>query len=162
MQETTTGAHVRRAAAGEADAAAEVLITARRAAVPAIPPSVHPEDEVRDWFRRHVMATMDVWVAVSGSSVVGVLVLTEGWIEQLYVLPGWQGARIGTALVARAKAEASGGLDLWTFAANVGAQRFYRRHGFVVVDRTGGDNEEGAPDLRFRWTPPASGGPGPT
>ncbi|MEL7206901.1 MAG: hypothetical protein AAGK32_01475, partial [Actinomycetota bacterium] len=68
-----------------------------RAAVPAIPPSVHPEDEVRDWFRRHVMATMDVWVAVSGSSVVGVLVLTEGWIEQLYVLPGWQGARIGTA-----------------------------------------------------------------
>lgn len=32
-----------------------------------------------------------------------------------------------------------------------GARRFYERHGFVVVDATEGDNEEGAPDVCYQW-----------
>lgn len=32
---------------------------------------------------------------------------------------------------------------------------FYERHGFVEVRRTPGDNEEGEPDILYRWQPTA-------
>jgi hypothetical protein len=49
-----------------------------------------------------------------------------------------------------AKRRRPGGLQLWTFVSNVRAQRFYRRHGFTVEERTAGSsNEEKAPDLRY-------------
>ena len=52
-----------------------------------------------------------------------------------------------------AKDQQPEGLQLWTFASNVGAQRFYERHGFEAVERTdGSDNEEGAPDIRYVWS----------
>lgn len=50
-----------------------------------------------------------------------------------------------------AKREFPEGLDRWTFAANAGARRFYERHGFVAIAVTDGDNEEGAPDVRYHW-----------
>jgi ribosomal protein S18 acetylase RimI-like enzyme len=51
-----------------------------------------------------------------------------------------------------AKALQPAGLQLWVFETNVGAQRFYRRHGFVEVERTdGAGNEEKAPDIRMAW-----------
>ncbi len=54
--------------------------------------------------------------------------------------------------MAKAKQLRPAGLQLWTFASNVRAQRFYERHGFVVVERTDGSgNEEKAPGLRYRW-----------
>jgi hypothetical protein len=43
------------------------------------------------------------------------------------------------------------GLQLWTFASNASAQRFYERHCFVETRRTDGDNEEGAPDILYAW-----------
>ena len=36
---------------------------------------------------------------------------------------------------------------------NIGAQRFYQRHGFVVAETTdGSQNEEKEPDIRLVWT----------
>jgi hypothetical protein len=58
---------------------------------------------------------------------------------------------VGAALLDRAKAQRSGGLTLWTFVANEGARRFYARQGFVEIGRSEGENEEGLPDLLFRW-----------
>jgi GNAT superfamily N-acetyltransferase len=124
---------------------------ARHANVPAIPPLAHPDEEVRAWFTGEVMARDEVWLAVRDGTVVGILVLSPGWIEQLYVAPGHTGAGIGATLLERAKALGGPLLDLWTFQSNVGARRFYQRHGFVEVDRTAGDNIEGAPDVRYRW-----------
>jgi chorismate mutase len=44
------------------------------------------------------------------------------------------------------------GFSLWVFETNVGAQRFYGRHGQVPVRRTdGSDNEEKAPDIEMAW-----------
>ena len=43
------------------------------------------------------------------------------------------------------------GLQLRTFESNVGAQRFYERHGFTARDRTDGDNKQGAPDILYVW-----------
>ncbi len=42
-------------------------------------------------------------------------------------------------------------LNLWTFRSNTRARSFYEALGFVVVGMSDGDNEEGAPDLRYRW-----------
>ena len=142
----------RRATVAEADEAARVVIAARHAAVPAIPPLAHTDTEVLAWFRESVVATMDVWVATVESSVDAVMVLADGWIEHLYVGPEHTGQGLGSALVDRAKREAESTLELWTFVSNVGAQRFYERHGFVEVQRTDGDNEEGEPDIRYRWS----------
>jgi len=58
-----------------------------------------------------------------------------------------------------AKRERPQGLQLWTFASNAGAQRFYDRHGFVETRRTDGrDNEEGLPDILYVWSGESIGG----
>jgi ribosomal protein S18 acetylase RimI-like enzyme len=58
---------------------------------------------------------------------------------------------MGTALLDHAKARRPDGLALWVFQMNTPAQLFYEAHGFVAVRATDGDNEEGAPDLRYVW-----------
>ena len=47
---------------------------------------------------------------------------------------------------------------LWTFVANAPARRFYAREGFVEVRRTGGENEEGLPDVLLKWRAGVTGG----
>ena len=108
---------------------------------------------MRDWFRDVVLPTRDVVVAERDGEIVGLLVLDGDWVNQLYVAPGCTGEGVGTTLLDAAKERRPGGLDLWTFQSNVGARRFYERHGFVAVTMTDGDNEEGAPDVQYRWAP---------
>jgi GNAT superfamily N-acetyltransferase len=132
---------------------AATLIAARRAAFPAVPPSVHSDEEVTAWVRDVLMLTREVWVADSGQAILAVMALSNGGIDQLYVDAAWTRCGIGSVLVDHAKATSTGCIDLWTFASNAGAQRFYERHGFVEIARTDGDNEEGEPDIRYRWCP---------
>ena len=170
MDEPDQAIEVRRAAASEARAVADVWLRSRHASVPAIPAPVHTDDEVRGWFTDVVLPTREVWVAEArasegpsgqggptASTLAAMLVLDGDWLDQLHVDPGWFGRGIGTTLVDLAKRRRPGGLDLWTFASNTGARRFYERHGFVVVDATDGDNEEGEPDVRYHWSAPLEG-----
>jgi GNAT superfamily N-acetyltransferase len=136
----------------DADAIADVWWRARIAAIPAIPPPVHDEREVRDWFRDVVLPERDVTLAERDGLIVGLLVLDGASIDQLYVEPGSTSRGVGGALIDVAKAARPTGLDLWTFQSNLGARRFYERHGFVAVATTAGENEEGAPDVRYRWS----------
>lgn len=100
------------------------------------------------------MPLREVWIASGpGGDVRALLVLDEDWIDQLYVDPDWCGGGLGSRLLEVAKEARPDGLQLWTFAANRGARRFYERHGFTAVDATDGDNEEGAPDVRYEWRP---------
>lgn len=151
---------VRRARAEEAGEIAGLWLRSRAASVPEIPPPVHTEDEVRMWFEHVVLPNREVWVAEDGEAVVGVLVLEDAWIDQLYVEPGHTGRGIGGRLMVVAKRQRPSGLRLWTFEANDRAQRFYERHGFVATGSTAGDNEEGAPDVRYEWSPSAPHVPG--
>jgi len=127
-----------------------VWLRSRKASVPAIPPAVHPDEDVRGWLTNVVLPDCEVWVVEAGEPV-AMMALAEGWIDQLYVDPNWTGRGIGSELVGTAQARHPDGLELWTFQANVAARRFYERHGFVAVEMTEGDNEEGAPDVRYRW-----------
>lgn len=148
---------IRRATSADATATAGLYLRARRAGsvTGAIPPLVHDDEDVRAWVTQVVIPRLECWVAERESgTVVGLLVLKDDWIHQLYVDPDLTGAGIGAELIAVARRERPGGLRLWTFVSNEGAQRFYLRHGFREVDRTDGSgNEEGAPAILYAWSP---------
>ena len=142
---------LRRGTPADADAVAEMYIRARHAATD-IPPPVHTDVEIRRWIADRVVSHSELWIAENHTSaLVGLVVLDEHWLDQLYVEPTLTRRGIGAQLLSLAKQERPDGLRLWTFAANVGAQRFYERHGFVEADRTDGDNEEQAPDILYIW-----------
>ena len=119
----------------------------------------HSDDEVRRWITDVLLPSDEVWVAVArDGTVVGLMALTSDMLDQLYVAPGWSGQGIGSRLVDLAKERRPAGFDLYTFQVNHRARRFYERQGFVEVslgDGTG--NEEGQPDVRYAWRPPAGG-----
>lgn len=138
---------IRRAAVVDAPAMAEVWLRSFAAALPTVR-RVHSDDDVRAHFSDVILPQRESWVAV-----VGLLVLGDGFVEQLYLEPGWRGRGIGDRLVALAKRGRSDGLQLWTFQANESARRFYRRHGFREVEWTDGrGNEEREPDVRCAWS----------
>jgi GNAT superfamily N-acetyltransferase len=144
---------VRRARLDKGPQVASVWLAARRAAFPAIPAPVHSDDDVRRWFVEEILPAREVWVAEADGCVAGLLVLDVEWVTQLYVDPSHQRLGLESALLERAKEQSPGGLDLWTFEMNIGSHHFYERHGFVLVELTDGrDNEEQAPDRRYRWS----------
>jgi GNAT superfamily N-acetyltransferase len=134
-------------------AVAEVWLRSFDAALPTVR-RAHPDDEVRRWVHEQLVVRADTWVAEAGDAVVGVLALSDGWIDQLYLEPDARGRGIGDRFVALAQQRHPTGLQLWTFQVNGPAQRFYERHGFVAVERTDGSgNEEREPDVRYAWAP---------
>jgi GNAT superfamily N-acetyltransferase len=96
----------------------------------------------------------EIWVAENDAGVVGFAILSADELMQMHVDPDEQNAGIGSALLARAKERRPAGFTLWTFQKNVGARRFYERHGLEVVRLTDGDgNEEREPDVQYAWRP---------
>jgi GNAT superfamily N-acetyltransferase len=145
---------LRRAAPADARPAADVWLRSFAAALPGVV-RAHSDDEVRDWFRAVVVPRQETWVAeADGAGLVGVMVLGEAELSQLYLAPDWRGRGLGDRFVALAKEHRPHGLDLWTFQVNTPAHRFYERHGFVPVEWTDGKgNEEREPDVRYVWRP---------
>lgn len=135
---------------------ADVWLRSFAAALPSVR-RAHTDDEVRDWFTYVVVERYESWVAVAeeaGETVVGLLALSDGELEQLYLDPARRGQGIGDSLVELAKQQRPRGLELWTFQVNAPARRFYERHGFVAVEWTdGARNEEREPDVRYAWHP---------
>lgn len=143
---------VRAARHTDAGEVAGVYRRSRQFGLPDVP-VVHPDHEVRRWWADDVIGHHDVTVAEIDGVVAGLMVLSPGWIEQLYLDPAWMGRGLGDRLIAIAKQRQPTGLELWAFQSNGGARRFYERHGFVVAEFTDGHgNEERSPDVRFVWT----------
>jgi GNAT superfamily N-acetyltransferase len=92
-----------------------------------------------------------VTVAEDNDMVVAFAARNGRDLDALYVAEFMRGQGVGTALLDLLKTDADA-LELWTFQANGGAQRFYIRHGFQEVERTGGaSTDEKLPDVRFLW-----------
>lgn len=92
-----------------------------------------------------------VTVAVVAGSVRGFIARDGAEICSLYVAQGDTGQGIGRHLLEAAKRDAER-LELRTFVANTGAQRFYLRHGFVEAGRGDGQrNDENLPDIAYVW-----------
>ena len=102
-----------------------------------------------------------VWwahVAEVDGKVVGVMATaaegTESWIRQMAVDPALVGNKIGSTLLSFAVARLPRPIRLYTFQANVGARRFYERHGFNPMKFTDGQgNEERCPDVLYELAP---------
>lgn len=151
----TDDVDVRRARAEESDRVADLMWRVREqcAARGSIPPSIHPLTDMRTWMSRVVFDGQEVWVAVDAGRYVGLLIVSRpDWLEHLYIDESHTGLGLGGRLVELAKQELGGDVQLWTFQSNQGARRFYERHGFVAVQTTDGDNEEGQPDVRYVFT----------
>ena len=144
---------LRPAASSDADDVAEISLASFKATY-AFPLS-HTDDEVRAWIRDELLPGTETWLAIDpDGTTVGFMSLGVDVVDQLYLRPDRTGRGIGTRFIGLAKSLRPGGLELYTFQVNTGARRFYERHGFRVVDLDdGARNEEGQPDVRYRWLP---------
>ena len=122
---------IRRAAPSDGAALGDLYVRARRAAVPAIPPSVHVDDDVRRWFIGVVVPERETWLADDDGTVVGLMVLLGEWVDQLYVDPDRLGHGLGTRFKDLAKQRRPDGLE-------VHPNRFSRRS----VPHTATDSRE--------------------
>lgn len=137
----------------DAVAVAGIWLRSFAAALPSVR-RAHTDDQVRSWFQNIVVPGQETWVATVEESAVGMMVLGDAELDQLYVDPAWQGQGIGGRLVELAKQRRPAGMALWTFQVNEAAQHFYQRHGFVAAERTNGHrNEEDESDVRYVWLP---------
>jgi GNAT superfamily N-acetyltransferase len=117
-------------------------------------PRVHPREEVAEFYRDTVFSRFQVFVAENDNHIAGMIALApDNTVSALYVHDDHRHKGVGKALLDRAKTEATGPVQLWTFVANRDAQAFYKHEGFAEVRRTDGDNEEKLPDILYRWQP---------
>lgn len=144
---------LRPGAAEDLPAVAELFLAARAAAAGHLPPVVHPAEETRARVRGWDLAAHELWVATDPDGrLLGFALLTEAWLDHLYVAPASQRAGVGSALLEVAQAARPGGFCLWVFESNAPARSFYARHGLVELERTDGSaNDERAPDVRVAW-----------
>ena len=146
---------IRPATVEDATRIAEVWLSSWRATFDFEP--AHPDEDVRRWVREELLVEAEDWVATdpsNGDSVIALLGLSDTMVEQLYVRPDRIGRGVGRALLELAKRRRPDGLDLYCFAANDRARRFYERNGFeAVAFGDGSGNEERQPDVLYRWRP---------
>ncbi len=133
-------------------AVAEIHLASRHAAAHAFPRAAHTDEEIRSWVTGWDLASAEVWLAKVDAQAVGYARWTSTWLDDLYVAPQAQGHGVGESLLGLVKSHLPGGFGLWVFESNHPASHFYRRHGFVRLERTdGAGNEEHAPDIKLVW-----------
>jgi ribosomal protein S18 acetylase RimI-like enzyme len=94
----------------------------------------------------------EVWVSEEDGRIDGFFALKNQELSHINVSPDAQNRGLGTEMLAEAKRLRPDGLELWVFQKNVGARRFYERHGFELVKLTdGAENMEREPDALYAW-----------
>jgi GNAT superfamily N-acetyltransferase len=145
-----------RAQPADAGEVASLYLEARKQAIGAIPPVFGSDERVLTWLSARVRNGEECWVTRDEKGVSAFMLLEPGWLDQLYVRVDRIGHGLGSELVKKAKEVLPDGMRLWTFQSNTSAHRFYERHGFVVIEKTdGSNNEEKSPDVCYEWTPEA-------
>ena len=131
---------------------ADIHVDCREANVGSMPAMVHTRETTHRWMTGRLEGSSTGWVAERDGTLVGYLVLTDDWLDDLFLAPGETGHGVGAALLDVVKAERPGGFLLWVFESNHGARRFYERHGLIVLEATDGSgNAERSPDVRMAW-----------
>src|SRR5688572_1190685 len=143
---------LRPATVADAPAMADLHVDCREANVGSMPAMVHTREATHRWMTGRLEGASTGWVAERDGALVGYLVLTDDWLDDLFLAPGETGYGVGAALLDVVKAERPGGFLLWVFESNHGARRFYERHGLITLEATDGSgNAERAPDIRMAW-----------
>ncbi len=144
---------IRPAHSGDAAEVAALYLAVRRLELP-YAPLQHSDAEVLQWLSDVLIPAGNCWLLVDqrgallGLASFSIDAQGQGWIDQLYLNAESRGRGLGSELLRHALGLLPRPVRLYTFEPNVGAQRFYARHGFNVVARGDGcGNEEGCPDL---------------
>ena len=143
----------RPAVALDGPAIAEIYLRAVRKAMPWLR-LAHSDTEVTAWFSDELQRRHEAWVATIDAAVSAFMSLSfdRTWVDHLYVDPDCQNRGQGSTLLALAKSLSAGELHLWAFERNQAARSFYERRGFRAVEfGDGSTNQEGEPDVRYRW-----------
>lgn len=146
-------ATIRTAVDRDADRIAQILIDVRSAFMP-YALLAHSADEVRSWVAQSLIPAGGTVVVESNGAIVG-LMATEredscSWIRQMAVDPLHVGTGLGAVLLQHAFDICPLPIRLYTFQANLGARRFYERHGFRAVRLSdGATNEERCPAVLY-------------
>ncbi|MFK7752196.1 MAG: N-acetyltransferase family protein [Sedimentitalea sp.] len=92
------------------------------------------------------------WVTVAERErmILGFLARDGDDVCSLYVDAAQKRQGVGRELLDHAKSQ-NKRLTLRAFEANVGAQKFYSRQGFVERNRCAGTNAENLPEIHFEW-----------
>jgi GNAT superfamily N-acetyltransferase len=115
---------------------------------------VHTPEQVHAWVRDVLVPTRETWVAVAGDTLVGMMVLDDSWLDQLYLDPAWRGRGIGagssTWPSGAARTDCSCGRSRSTAqpAGSTSATASCRSSG-----PDGAGNEEREPEVRYQWRP---------
>ncbi|HEV2562893.1 MAG TPA: GNAT family N-acetyltransferase [Rhizomicrobium sp.] len=140
---------IRLATAADANETAEVFIASQESM--RFLPKLHTREETRALIAG-LIGRAEVWVAERNGEIVGMACMDGEWLAHLYVHPSRHNTKTGSALLNQVKAAKPDGFQLWTFQANLGARRFYERHGCALVRVTNGEgNEEKLPDALYVW-----------
>ncbi|MFJ8884291.1 GNAT family N-acetyltransferase [Streptomyces sp. NPDC102402] len=147
---------LRAATTEDAGEITRVFLASRAAALPGLA-RVHSDEDTLAWITHVLLPGTEVWVAEGeAGELMGFAALDGDELDQLYLRPDALRRGIGTRLLERVKEASRGELSLYTFQRNTGARAFYERHGFVAAAWDDGSrNEEGEPDVLYRWTAPA-------
>jgi ribosomal protein S18 acetylase RimI-like enzyme len=139
----------------DAEAVADIYLASRQVLAP-YAPLAHTDGAVRQWIRDHLIPKGRVTVASIDDHIVAMLAVSVDeagkWVDQLYVHPNAVNSGIGTQLLQNAQATLGPPIRLYAFQDNVGARRFYERHGFKPIRYSdGAENEEHCPDVLYEW-----------
>lgn len=136
----------------ELEATVDVWARARWDAQPWLEERLSYTDEQNlAYFRDVVCAEHEVWTATDRGTVMGLMALTDGEIEQLHVAPEFQRKGIGSALLAKARELNPDRLGLFTHRRNDKARAFFESKGFVAVRFGTSPPPESEPDVRYEW-----------
>ena len=94
----------------------------------------HTPDRQREYLSAKMKNGAQLFMLVEDGPV-GIVSVTGGLIEDLYVLPDRQNRGYGTALLRYAVSRCTGTPTLWILENNVNAGRLYRRMGFRETGR---------------------------
>ena len=148
---------IRPATPADAQGVADVYLASRKTFL-VFAPLAHSDDEVRAWVTSVLIPSGGVTVAVQKDveELVGMMALSHdgrsGWIDHIYLTPPAVGQGLGARFMSLAKERLGSPIRLYTFQDNVGARRFYERHGFRVLELGDGSaNEERCPDMLYEW-----------
>lgn len=120
-------------------------------------PLIHSDAEIQQWLHDILIPSTQVWVVEQDDEIIAMLALIKkqemNWIQQLYVLPEMTGQGVGSLLIDQVKLLHLP-IRLHTFQENLGARRFYEKHGFKIIALSdGAENEEHCPDILYEWKP---------
>lgn len=135
----------------EAPVITNLFISARKGMV--YLPEIHTNAETLDYISSLVNQGK-IYVLKNNKTIVGLMMVGEGYLHHLYIDPAYHGKGYGKMLLDKAKELFPEGMYLWVFEQNLGAIKFYEREGFRLLekrDREHADNEEGLADRKYFW-----------